>query len=173
MNIFRITDIKHPCFVKAWALYKESFPDEERRLLSNQTTIMDHPNYHFEVIFQGDCFLGIIFWWGFDDLRYIEHFAISTVHRGKGYGQIILNDFKAKDLRPILLEVELPNEEIKQRRIEFYERLGFHLTNHVYYQPAYCKGKNPIQLLLMSYPLSISDEEVAHFVKNYHPIIYA
>ncbi len=172
MEKIRLTDINQPWFDNAWALYKDAFPMDERRLLKRQASIMSHPNYHFEVILEDDCFLGLLFWWEFDDLRYIEHFATLPGHRGKGYGKDILNAFKQRDTRPVVLEVERPDNELKQRRIHFYERLGFVLNHHYYEQPAYREGGQPLHLLLMSYPLGISDEEVAHFIKDYHPIIF-
>lgn len=172
MEKIKLKDTKYPYFASAWLLYEDAFPLDEKRSLNSQISIMNHPNYHFELIFQNDCFLAILLWWGFDDLRYIEHFATLPDHRGKGYGKDILNEFKQRDKRPLVLEVELPDDEIKQRRILFYERLGFHLTDHLYVQPSYRKGGLPIQLLLMSYPSSISLEEVEHFVKTCHPIIF-
>ncbi|RXQ92160.1 N-acetyltransferase [Ancylomarina salipaludis] len=172
MEQIRLTDISQPWFDRAWALYKEAFPLNERRLLKSQTSIMCHPNYHFEVILQDACFLGILFWWGFDDLRFIEHFAILPECRQKGYGERLLEGFKQNDSRPVILEVERPTGEIEQRRIQFYERLGFVLNQHYYEQPAYQEEGQPMQLLLMSYPLGISDEDMAHFIKDYHPIIY-
>ena len=172
METIKLRDIKHPYFARAWALYEEAFPLEERRLIISQITIMNHPNYHFELILQDDCFLGILLWWGFDDLRYIEHFATLPAHREKGYGKEILESFIQRDSRLIVLEVELPDEEIEQRRIQFYERIGFHLTDHYYQQPVYHEGDQPLQLLMMSYPICISAEELAHFIKDYHPIIY-
>ncbi|MGZ2370292.1 GNAT family N-acetyltransferase [Ancylomarina sp. YFZ004] len=172
METIRLIDIKHLCFSEAWVLYEDAFPLEERRLINSQAAIMNHPNYHFELIFQIDCFLGILFWWGFDDLRYIEHFATLPAHRGKGYGKEILELFIQRDSRPIVLEVELPENEIEQRRIQFYERIGFHLTDHFYQQPVYNEGDLPLQLLLMSYPKGISAKELTHFIKDYHPIIY-
>ena len=172
MEKIRLTDISHPYFAKAWALYGDAFPLDERRSLNSQTSIMSHPNYHLELIFQDDCFLGILFWWGFVDLRYIEHFATLPDHRGKGYGKDILHDFKQRDSRFLVLEVELPVDEINKRRIQFYKRLGFYLTDHLYYQPAYREGGLPIQLMLMSYPSGISAEEVEYFVTMGHPVIY-
>lgn len=172
METIRLIDIEDPIFPEAWVLYEEAFPLEERRLINSQAAIINHPNYHFELIFQGDCFLGILFWWGFDDLRYVEHFAILPAHRGKGYGKEILELFIKRDSRTIVLEVELPENEIEQRRIQFYERIGFHLTDHFYQQPIYNEGDKPLQLLLMSYPFRISNKELAHFIKDYHPIIY-
>lgn len=37
--------------------------------------------------------------------------------------------------KPVLLEVEPPLGEMEQRRIGFYERLGFHLNPYAYVQP--------------------------------------
>lgn len=172
MEKIRLTDINQPWFDSAWALYKEAFPLDERRLLKRQTAIMSHPNYHFEVILEDDCFLGLFFWWGFENLRFLEHFAIVPECRQEGYGERVLETFIQNDSRPVILEVEPPGNEIQQRRIQFYERIGFVLNHHYYEQPVYQEGALPLQLLLMSYPKGVSKDEVAGFVKDFHPIIY-
>ena len=40
---------------------------------------------------------------------------------------------------PVVLEVEMPTDEMSKRRIGFYERLGFELDNQVYHQPPYAQ----------------------------------
>ena len=74
--------------------------------------------------------------------------------------------------KPILLEVELPYSTINQRRITFYERIGFKLNQHYYEIPPLKKSLLPLQLLLMSYPTEIYKNEVEQFIKICHPIIF-
>ena len=52
--------------------------------------------------------------------------------------------------KPIILEVEVPLDEMSKRRIGFYERLGFILRNDIFYfQPPYEEGMNGLELKLM------------------------
>jgi ribosomal protein S18 acetylase RimI-like enzyme len=168
----RLHNTEHPLFGKAWGLYRRSFPPDERRQLRSQKKIMLNPVYHFEIITDTDTFIGFILWWDFADLRYIEHFATIPILRGKGYGSRILKKFILRSEKPALLEVEHPDSEIKKRRIGFYERLGFIPNEHDYLQPPYKKGGNCIPLKLLTYPKAISKEDVEHFCKNYHSIVY-
>lgn len=159
-------------FSIAWKLYETAFPKEERRTLEEQTKIMKHPNYHFEVIFEEGQFIGFLFWWDFEMFRYIDHFATSEAMRNKGFGASILNEFIFRNSKPILLEVELPNTEINKRRIAFYERLGFKLNSHFYEVPSGSNSDETIPLLLMTYPNPIAKQEVDAFVKQCHPIMF-
>lgn len=172
MDNVRQTDASHRLFHEAWELYEQSFPLEERRPLDWQLDIMSHANYHFELILQEDALVGILLWWSFEEVRYIEHFATVPALRGRGYGKLILEAFTGRSTRPVLLEVEPPHEEIQRRRIRFYEQSGFILNDHYYQQPPYHPGQQPLTLLIMTYPAAISAETVAHFVANRHPLIY-
>ncbi|MEJ8802614.1 GNAT family N-acetyltransferase [Pontibacter sp. H249] len=172
MKHIRLTDSYHPLFIKAWQLYEQSFPLNERRPLPWQYDIMPHANYHFELMLQEDALTGILLWWSFGEVRYLEHFATVPALRGRGYGKSILEAFVKRETRPILLEVEPPHEEIQQRRVRFYEQCGFVLNQHFYQQPPYHQGQQPLPLLLMSYPAPITADNVAHFVAKRHPIIY-
>ena len=158
--------------MEAWQLYESSFPQEERRTLEVQGKIMKNTEYNFEVILSGDSVLGFILWWEFKDMVFVEHFATSPELRGQGYGKTILQEFLKRSQRPVILEVELPEPGIKERRIAFYERLGFTLNTHNYVQPPMQKGCGELPLFLMSYPEKFSKESVSHFVDNYHPLIY-
>jgi len=172
MNYIRLTDTSHTYFEEAWALYEQAFPLAERRPLSWQRDIMPHGPYHFELILQGEILVGLLLWWSFEEVRYLEHFATAPALRGRGYGRRILESFITRDVRPILLEVEPPGEETQQRRIRFYEQSGFSLNPHFYQQPPYHPGQPPLTLLLMSYPAPVSLETVARFVSTRHPLIY-
>lgn len=172
MNHIRLTDTSHHLFKEAWELYEQSFPMEERRPKAWQTDILPHSSYYFELVLQEEALIGLLLWWSFEEVRYIEHFATVPVLRGRGYGKLILEAFVSRDERPVLLEVEPPQNEMQQRRIRFYEQSGFILNNHVYQQPPYHQGQQPLTLLLMSHPAAISAETVAHFVNKRHPLIY-
>ncbi|MDR2913662.1 MAG: GNAT family N-acetyltransferase [Tannerella sp.] len=172
MKYTRIKTTEHPLFLQIWNLYKSSFPPEERRQLRTQKKMMNNPLYHFEIITDNDVFVGFILWWGFEDIRYIEHLATSPRLRGNGYGLRILENFISKSDTPILLEVEHPDSEINKRRIGFYRRIGFILNKHLYKHPPYKKGGEYVSLMLMTYPDAITEKEARRFCEKYHPVIH-
>jgi ribosomal protein S18 acetylase RimI-like enzyme len=133
---------------------------------------MGNPLYHFELVTDGDSFVGFILWWGFDDVRYVEHLATSPRLRGEGRGRRVLDKFiSGKDI-PILLEVEHPVDEISRRRISFYERAGFVLNEYPYTHPPYKNGGEDVPLMLMSRPDAITENDLARFREKRHPVIY-
>ena len=54
-------------------------------------------------------------------------------------------------LKPIVVEVEHPDDETAERRIRFYERAGFRLCPFDYSQPPYREGDAPYPMRLMGY----------------------
>ncbi|SNR39034.1 Ribosomal protein S18 acetylase RimI [Lutibacter agarilyticus] len=172
MNLIRLRNISDTYFQEAWQLYEEAFPFEERRILDDQISVLKNSKYHFEVVINENQFIGFILWWDFETLKYIDHFATSAEQRNKGYGKLILNEFINDNSKPILLEVELPTSSTNQRRIKFYERIGFKLNQHPYEVPNAKINEPPLPLLLMSYPNQITSKEVDLFIRKCHPIIF-
>ena len=78
-----------------------------------------------------------------DDLVFLLVLAINKEARGCGYGNKMLEEFKecVKDRKIILLEAENPevenieiDEKVKrEKRIKFYEKLGFKVTQNLKY----------------------------------------
>lgn len=71
--------------------------------------------------------------------------------------------------KPVLLEVERVLGEMEQRRIGFYERLGFHLNPYDYVQPPLREGNEDLPLLIMTYPNPVDEEEF----QLYREILYS
>ncbi|WP_296311615.1 GNAT family N-acetyltransferase [Winogradskyella sp. UBA3174] len=172
MKLIRLKNISDNYFQKAWNLYEDAFPFEERRLLDNQSYVLQNDRYHFDILIDKNQFMGFILWWDFETHRYIDHFATSVEQRNRGIGKFILNNLIDSNDKPVILEVELPTSTINERRIKFYERLGFKLNQHYYEIPPLKEDQSPLQLLLMSYPSMISEKDVDQFVKKYHPVIF-
>lgn len=87
----------------------------------------------------------------FEGFVYAEHFAIDESARNGGIGAKAMTSFLALHEDPVVLEVEMPTEEMSKRRIGFYERLGFVLDHHVYFQPPYRKGEAFLEMRLMTH----------------------
>ena len=172
IHSLRLNQMGNYSFDLAWALYLESFPPEERRSEEDQRKLMLNDSYHFDVIYADEEFIGFVFWWKFEQLRYVEHLAMVPEHRNHGYGSQILEQFRKESDLPIILEVEKPKTLVQQKRINFYERLGFHLNDHEYFQPTYSKHKTPLSLLLMTWPQALSPSKLDYFIHSCHPQVF-
>ena len=170
MKQTRLQTIKDPYFKYAWILYEDAFPSEERRFIDAQEDMMLNKQYHVDIILKDSEFIGILFWWEFDNLNYIEHFATSPNQRNKGYGKTILQNFILNNSKPILLETELPDSAINKRRLNFYQRIGFHLNDILCTLPPIRVDMPPIELRILTYPTEVSQDMIDDFLKNEHPI---
>lgn len=127
-----------------------AFPPEEYRKLHNLREYTDHTgNFYNNIIFDDEIPVGFITYWDFEHFYYVEHFAINPALRNGGYGKKVLNHLREVLQRPIVLEVEMPVEEMAQRRIHFYQRQGFNLWEREYQQPPYKPEDDFLPMRLM------------------------
>lgn len=150
-------------FRQAWELYEEAFPVMERREESLHRQLLNHPQFHAELLLQHDKLLGLLFWWQFDGIRFLEHFAIAPEQRGLGSGSSVLQHFLTQSNDLCVLEAEPATNEQNRRRISFYERLKFCINPFGYQQLPMRIGGNPVDLLLLSYPRQLRTEELEVF----------
>ena len=111
-------------WAEAWELYEKSFPYNERWNAEGYDRAFGDPNFEADGIWRGDEFIGILFHWGADGYRYVEHLAVSPALRGQNMGSAALSAFCRKVGR-VILEIDPPVDDISIRRLHFYERLGF------------------------------------------------
>lgn len=140
-----------PLYAEAEALMADAFPPEERRPQAEQRERTDHqPLFHPNAILEDGKFAGLLNYWTLDGFIYAEHLATLPSLRGNGLGRRIMDGFIRQAATPIVLEVEPPTDELKQRRIHFYQRCGFVLwEQRTYTQPPYSSQLPPIPLRLM------------------------
>lgn len=172
MQQFTLNNTADKFFQEAWNIYETSFPIEERRTLDGQMQIMQNSHYHFDILVNDEELIGILLWWEFDSLRFVDHFATSAKLRNRGFGQTILKNFIESNVKPVILEVEFPNNAINIRRIKFYQRIGLQLNEHDYLMPPMREDQPPTPLLLMSYPNLLTTDDVTYFTQKCHPIIF-
>lgn len=131
-------------------IYETSFPEDERRNFDLLKALDGKSDFDFFVITNKQAnAIGIISLWSFKEFIYIEHFAIQQNERGKGIGSSVLFSLANKYSKPILLEVELPENDLAKRRIAFYQRHGFAVQPYDYTQPAYDKTKQSLPMIVM------------------------
>ncbi len=149
-------------WAEAWELYEKSFPYNERWNAEGYDRAFGDPNFEADGIWRGDEFIGILFHWGADGYRYVEHLAVSPALRGQNMGSAALSAFCRKVGR-VILEIDPPVDDISIRRLHFYERLGFVANPYQYIHPSFRKPFTPHRLVLMSYPGAITYEEARSF----------
>lgn len=161
-------------FDKVFKLMKESFPEEEYREYERQKELLNIPMYSLITkLDKNDNLLGLLSSWKIGEFNFIEHLAINPSTRGKGIGSEMLVNFIKNSTHPIILEVELPNNEMSIRRIRFYEKLGFILNDFEYYQMPLRKECKPIEMKLMSYPNSLDIHEFERVKEAIYETVYS
>ncbi len=147
-------------FEKVFDLMVEAFPVDERRTFDEQKELLSNPIFEIFVCKDDDEgeIKGFISIYRFEKFTFIEHFAVNPKYRNLGLGRDILSNLTAR-FGKLLLEVEVPETEQAKRRIGFYERNGFYLSDYPYIQPPISKGTSAIPLLLMTTGGKLSQKE--------------
>lgn len=148
----RIENSSNTLLEKVERTYNDSFPKAERRAFFLVRKLIDSERrFSVSALVRDSEYVGFITAWSFSCFTYIEHFAIDPSARNEGIGGKAMREFIASCPTPIVLEVEMPTDEMSVRRIGFYERLGFTLDDHIYFQPPYRKGGHSLEMRLMTH----------------------
>lgn len=97
MNFIRLLSKDDKMFNEAMILYQKSFPCHEQRRMESQIEILNDKEYHFDLIYDNNSFVGIILYWETLNYIYIEHFCIEHNMRNKKYGENALELLKKKE----------------------------------------------------------------------------
>ena len=153
-------------------LFEDSFPLSERPKFDDVEDL-EEKNFHFLVVTNDDEPIGIFTYWEFPEFNYIEHFAITPELRGQGMGKATMLNFMLQHPEQVVLEIEEPNTEQAEHRLEFYTDLGFTRQSQDYVQPSYHAKKTPaIPMIIMTkYELDDGEfEEVREIL--YHAVYH-
>lgn len=159
-------------FDRVFSILTDSFPADEYRDYEKQQKLIENERFSVYVFADKDSIVAFISAWEFDNLFFIEHFAVSESVRNQGIGTALLRNVCTLIKKEICLEVELPETEKARRRIGFYERNGFVLNNYDYEQPAYSEDKSAVPLLIMTYGKSISETRFREIEKILYRYVY-
>ena len=153
-------------------LYQDSFPPEERReFFQLEQLISDRELFVNQIITDKNTIAGLCIFWVFGEFVYIEHLAVKPELRGIGIGEGTLSVLRVK-FKVLILETELPLDELSQRRIKFYERNGFSLLERQYFQPSYGNNKPEVELKIMCTKADISDEKLNEYLLQIRNKVY-
>lgn len=143
------------------SLYLGSFPPDERRPFEQIVAMLREDSvFALRLLCDDGRRVGFISCWQWPDLAYVEHFAVDPAVRGGGYGAAALQRLCAEAGTPVVLEVEKPHDEMSRRRIGFYRRCGFELSERPYVQPPYSEGARPLPLHLMFFAAPSAGSDV-------------
>ncbi len=156
-------------------LYLSAFPPKERREFDDLKKQIYDKDCNVNLILVGEKIAGFVILWNFDQFVFLEHFATEPGLRGLGIGEKTLSEIKRQFQKTVILETELPNDELSQRRIRFYERNGFHKLNRTYFQPSYGANKPEVELKLMSTNVDLAENQLDNYIsvirgKVYHKL---
>ena len=157
MHLERVTRPDHPMYARAMELYCISFPAHEQREAASQERILGNEAYHFDLVYDGENFVGILLSWQREDYIYVEHFCILPECRNRRYGQRALALLQERG-KPLILEIDPPVDPISQRRKGFYERCGFVENPYAHVHPPYHRGNRGHELVILSSPGPIGPE---------------
>ncbi|WP_051667244.1 GNAT family N-acetyltransferase [Shouchella lehensis] len=158
--------LKKEQFDELYQLFLESFPVDEFRPYEAQLALVDQENYRVYVFEQEQTIAAFFAIWETDEFVFLEHFAVRERYRNGGLGGTLLQELLKMVQKRVFIEVEPPDDELKQRRVAFYERNGFHFSAYGYIQPALADGRQPIPLNVMAYPGEM-DENQFYLFKNW------
>lgn len=152
-------------------IYDYSFPYEEKRSMDNMALSLKDGRFHFLALYADEekakesVPTGMLTFWDMGEYLYGEHFAIDRAARNGGIGSRILDILKSFG-KPIILEIEIPDNETAARRQKFYERNGFILNGHKHFQPPYHSDCRFLEMKIMTWPETITAAEYEKFRKE-------
>jgi ribosomal protein S18 acetylase RimI-like enzyme len=153
-------------------LYLTAFPPSERREFDELKKQIYNENCNVNLILAGEKVVGFVVLWNFTEFVFLEHFATEPGLRGLGIGEKTLSEIKSQFQKTVILETELPNDELSQRRIRFYERNGFHKLCRTYFQPAYGANKPEVELKLMSTNVDLAENQIDNYISVIREKVY-
>ena len=158
----RINTPHHPLAGEWWQLYELAFPASERRGVVQHAAALQDAAFHCLHLADEGGFVGLLSYWLWENLCYVEHLAITPARRGQGLGHQVLELVPA----PAILEIEPVVDAATARRLTFYESCGFTRLPQPHTQLAYQAGQPDIPLQLLSRP-ALDAAAVQHFEQLY------
>lgn len=161
-------------FDEIYRIYKEAFPDQERRTWEGQRRAMENPCYQLLIKEEMGTIIAFLGYWDLPSCIFIEHLATTPACRGKGYGKELVESCLYGVEKPVFLEIEpvVPEVPLTGRRAAFYERLGFYRNSFPYFQQPLKAGDDPCPLWVMSYGKPYTQEQFQPYKEEIYETVY-
>jgi ribosomal protein S18 acetylase RimI-like enzyme len=167
----RIRSADHLHFPALISLYELAFPVVERRELLALIEKFSDLRMNFSAIMLDSCLVGLVVYWQFDGFIYVEHLALFPDQRRHGIGSEVLKMLQNMG-SPILLEVEIPYDDVSTNRVAFYHKSGFRSLPVAYFQPPYRSGESLLPMMLFSDFGKWEEEELKKSIQLFHRVVY-
>lgn len=173
ITFLKIANSSDPLFTRTYELYRLAFPPEERRSFGALEYVLNHrAGFEADALMKEGNFCGFFTYWNFDKFYYVEHFAVDPAMRGQNIGSEVMKAFLEKINKPVVLEVEMPENADAIRRIRFYEKLGLKVVSHSYVQPYYDGSGKILPMLIMTDDYHFADKHFKLIKKTLHEEVY-
>ena len=171
MKLININPQKTSVWGVVWGVYTSSFPTYERRGALSHENALNNELFHTKIVVdETDKFLALLFYWKYRDVIYIEHLAVNPINRGASIGTKVMQLLLEEHIGyKVILEIEPPVTEITNRRLKFYEKLGFKENAYEYTHPSYSRETFVHNLEILSYPKELNQleyDEFCHFIST-------
>lgn len=171
MRRIEIDGFDHPLYPAFRRLYASSFPIFEQRTERQQATAFGCGQYRLAGYEEDGSLVGFISYWEFEGYIYVEHFAIDTGLRGRGYGSALLDGFVGATPKIVLLEIDPVTDSVSAARLRFYRRCGFRENPYPHRHPAYRDGYEPHPLRVLTSQREISEREYGLFERDLREVV--
>lgn len=155
--------ISNERFAELFEIMEYSFPPTERGSMRLHMREFERESFRSMCLtseLRGGKISAFMNYYTFSDFVFLEHFAVARELRNKGVGSKLVKELLLREGKPIVLEAEPATQsDNARRRIDFYQRLGFHVNPYTYYQPAFSSEYPAIELVLLTNPKPLSKEE--------------
>ncbi|WP_294371268.1 GNAT family N-acetyltransferase [uncultured Clostridium sp.] len=160
MKNYKLDNINIDDFKSMYNVMEKSFPSIERRNYEDQKKLF-HNKYYNVIGYKDeeDNVCAFLAFWKLKNFNFIEHFAVDDILRGNGIGTKLLKAYLNNNNKMTVLEVEMPDNDIAERRIQYYKRMGMKLNDYDYVQPPLQEGSPLLPLKIMSYGREIIHDE--------------
>lgn len=166
----KITGINTRLFAEVDALYETAFPLHEKRDCEAKQSALSNASYSLYAWLDGNQFVGMSGSWNLHGYSYIEHLAVNSELRSKGYGKRILDHIL--QMQPLtILEIDPLTTDIAHKRLRFYLNLGFLENSYEHYHPSYHEGIEDHGLIVLSYPHLLSDRQYTLFNEDLKSVV--
>lgn len=169
-SITRIGKMDNPLYKSVDELYESAFPYHEKRDERAKQAALDNQKYHLNAWHHDNVFVGFIGYWKFKDYVYIEHLAINPSLRSQGYGKKVLECFMSQHPQTIL-EIDPLTTEIANRRLRFYQSLGFVENSYSHTHPSYHSEINDHELVVLSSKKIITNSQYVTFLNDLQNVV--
>jgi GNAT superfamily N-acetyltransferase len=154
-----IREASHKDFKEAIKIYEESFPSNERQSTDTIKKRIEKNLYKMLIGRSKDkvVFMTLLYPLKNTDFILLDYMVTDEIFRNKGVGtKFIKNILKKISSKYLILEVENPrygnNKEQRERRVNFYKRLGAKEMKDVRYILPPLSGNIPTEMILMVLP---------------------